>query len=153
MGMQDIERASAPPSTLIDGRYRIVDHLGSGGMGSVFRAEDTVLARTVALKLLSPLRNDAAAYARFRKEACALAQVRHENVVSIYALGEHRGAPYFVMQLVEGQDLGSLIREHVARGGTVPEVRALEIIRQVAEGLGAVHAHSLVHRDVKPDNI
>jgi serine/threonine-protein kinase len=147
------ERSCAPPPQLIDGRYHVVDHLGAGAMGVVFRAEDTVLNRTVALKVLSPARHDDAVFARFRKEACALAQVRHENVVRIYSLGQHRGAPYFAMEYIDGRDLGSIIREHAARRETVPVERALRILRDVAAGLDAVHAHSLVHRDVKPSNI
>src|SRR5438874_1402021 len=141
MGMQDIEtlsdresgsdvaeRTSAPPATLIEARYRVVEHLGSGAMGNVFRAEDVVLKRTVALKVLSATKSDDIALARFRKEAIALAQVRHENVVRIYSLGEHRGAPYFAMQYVEGRDLGSMISEHVARGETMSRERALQIL-------------------------
>jgi serine/threonine-protein kinase len=147
------ERPSEPPEMLVGDRYRILDHLGLGAVGIVYRAEDVVLRRTVALKVLSPANHDARALSRFHKEACALAQVRHANVVQIYSLGDHRGAPFIAMQYVEGQDLGAMIREHAARGATVPRERAIRILGEIASGLDAVHAHHLIHRDVKPSNI
>ncbi|HEY8079222.1 MAG TPA: serine/threonine-protein kinase, partial [Labilithrix sp.] len=149
--VRDASGAKAP--ALIGNRFRVLDHVGSGAMGVVYRAEDTVLGRVVALKVLTASRTDAVSLARFRKEACALAQVRHENVVRLYSLGEHRGVPYFAMQYVEGPDLATIIGEHVRRGETVATARALDIVRQISAGLGAVHAHNLVHRDVKPNNV
>jgi serine/threonine protein kinase len=146
--LPDIERLAGDDQSLVDGRYRVLDRLGAGAMGVVFRAEDVVLQRIVALKVLMPTRHDDIALARFRKEARALAQVHHENVVRIFSLGEHRGAPYFAMQFVEGKDLGAIAREQ-----TLSRPRALAILRDVASGLDAVHSHSLVHRDVKPSNI
>jgi serine/threonine protein kinase len=152
--LPDIESLSGDAQTsLVDGRYRVLDQIGSGAMGIVFRAQDVVLERIVALKLLTPTRHDDIALARFRKEARALAQVHHENVVRIFSLGDHLNAPYFAMQFVEGKTLAAIVSEYASRRESFPQARALSIIREIASGLDAVHAHSLVHRDVKPSNI
>jgi len=135
---------------VIDGRYRVERRLGSGSMGVVYLAEDVFLGRRVAIKVIDPVNaNDPASTERFVKEARALAQIRHDNVVQVYAFGPHQRSFYFAMEYVEGQSL----EEAIDRGETVDVVRALEIVRAVANGLGAVHARQLVHRDVKPSNI
>lgn len=138
---------------VVDGRYRIVGRIGHGGMGVVFRAIDTVLDRAVALKVLGDGGEGQLTLARFRKEARALAQIRHENVVKVYAFGEHLGGHYIAMEHVAGRDLQSLVDEHLARAENIPLDRALTILRGVAGGLDAIHASGLVHRDVKPSNI
>jgi len=161
--LPDGEEAAAEPESgvqpatdpsLIDGRYRIVDHLGVGGMGVVYRADDIWLGRAVAVKLLQPAtQHDEEILDDFKKEARVLAQVRHDNVVQVYAFGPHRGSFYLAMEYVAGENLDTIIEAHAARGEPVPRERALSIIRQVAGGLAAIHARQIVHRDVKPGNI
>ena len=135
---------------LIDGRYEVVRQLGSGSMGVVFLAEDVFLGRRVAIKLIDPVHAaDPATTERFVKEARALAQVRHSNVVQVYAFGPHEDSFFFAMEYVKGRPLEEL----VDAGETSETSRSIEIIRAVASGLDAVHAQKLVHRDVKPSNI
>jgi len=132
---------------MLDERYRIEHRLGRGGMGIVFRAHDVFLDRTVAIKALDVDHCGEESMLRFRKEARALAQVRHDNVCQIYAFGTHQGASYFAMEHIAGRDLDSLI------GGGMPVEQAMPIFRQIARGLAAVHARRVVHRDVKPSNV
>jgi serine/threonine-protein kinase len=147
------ERDPAPRHEVIDGRYRVGRSLGQGGMGLVYAAHDLWLDRPVAIKLVDPTQTTPDALESFEKEARALAQIRHRNVVLIYAFGARDGSYYMVMEYVNGRDLGSLIEEAASRGTTVPHARALEIIHHVGSGLQAVHDRKLVHRDVKPRNI
>jgi eukaryotic-like serine/threonine-protein kinase len=122
-------------------------------MGIVYAAFDVWLDRMVAIKLVDPLRTTPAAFERFQKEARTLARLRHDNVLQIHTFGLRAGAPYFVAECVDGKDLGALIDDEAARGRTLPLVRSLAIVRDVASGLGAVHRAGLLHRDVKPTNI
>jgi tetratricopeptide (TPR) repeat protein/tRNA A-37 threonylcarbamoyl transferase component Bud32/TolB-like protein len=129
--------------------YRILEQLGEGGMGVVYRAEDTTLKRAVALKFISTRAlADATARARFVHEAQAAASLDHPNIGTIHEIGEADGQLFIVMALVEGQSLGERIAE-----GPLPLARALEIALQVAEGLEAAHARGITHRDIKPANI
>ncbi|MBX3207839.1 MAG: protein kinase [Labilithrix sp.] len=137
---------------VVDGRYRVLGRLGAGAMGVVLRAEDLFLERPVALKIVEPSL-DPAVGQRFVKEAQALAQVRHENVVQVYAFGPFQQAAYLAMELVLGESLEQVIDSHAQRGATVDLARALPILRAIGQGLDAVHARRLVHRDVKPANI
>lgn len=137
---------------VVDGRYRVVGRVGAGGMGVVLRAEDLFLERPIALKIIDQAA-DADASRRFLKEAQALAQVRHENVVQVYAFGPFQASFYLAMELVIGESLDTIIDAHSQRGMTIPLPRAMEILRAVARGLEAVHSRQLVHRDVKPGNI
>lgn len=146
--------APVGPGAEIDGRFRIVERKGSGSMGVVFRAEDIWLGRPVAIKMVdAAFANDEAAAKYFQQEARALAQIRHENVVHVYTFGKHAGVFYFAMEYIDGPTLDTIIDEHVARGETVELDRALNILRAVLRGLGAVHERRLVHRDVKPANV
>ncbi len=139
---------------LVDGRYAIIGELGSGAMGVVYLARDVGLGRDVALKLIAPRALAApGAAGRFRDEAAALASIRNDNIVSVYAFGPHDGSLFFAMEYVAGRTLEELIVEHARHGSTIPVHRALTLLTQVARGLAAVHARGLVHRDVKPANI
>lgn len=144
-----VRRALALPD-VIDRRYRVLARLGAGAMGVVLRAEDLFLRRPVAIKVVEP---DQQVVERFVKEAQALAQVRHENVVQVYAFGPFQTSYYLAMELVVGQPLDTLIDSHTLAGETMPLPRAMKILRAIALGLEAVHARHLVHRDVKPGNV
>lgn len=137
---------------VIDGRYRVLGRLGSGAMGIVLRAEDLFLQRPVAIKIVDP-GAERQIHERFVKEAQALAQVRHENVVQVYAFGRFQTASYLAMELVVGHSLESIIEAHASAHNVVALPRAMSILAAVARGLDAVHARSLVHRDVKPANV
>jgi hypothetical protein len=139
-------------ATCLAPRYELLKPLGHGGMGAVFLAREPALKRLVAIKVLSPyFVADPTAYARFGREARAVAALSHPNVLSVYAVGEtaELGLPYIVMQFVDGPPLSTWIGEH----GPAGERDARRILGGVAAGLAAAHARGLVHRDVKPGNI
>ncbi len=130
--------------------YRVLKVLGSGGMGIVMEAEDMQLGRRAALKVMRPmLAASPAARTRFLREARAAAAIQHDNVVTIYQVGEHDGLPYLAMQLLDGEPLA----RRLARQGKFPLAETVRIGRQIAAGLAAAHAREVVHRDIKPDNI
>jgi formylglycine-generating enzyme required for sulfatase activity len=132
------------------GPYRVLQVLGAGGMGVVFRAEDTGLQRLVALKAMLPaLATSASAKERFFREARAAAALKHPNIVTIFQVGEDRGAPFLAMEFLEGEPLDDRLK----RQGKLPAPAILHIGRQIAEGLQAAHARGLIHRDIKPPNI
>ena len=128
--------------------YRVLAHLGSGGMGVVFEAEDEKLKRPVALKVLRPSLGPGA-QDRFLQEARAAAAIDHENVVTIYQVGADQGLAFLAMQRLDGETLEGLVK----REGKLPAEQCLRIGRQIAMGLRAAHAQNLIHRDVKPANI
>jgi CheY-like chemotaxis protein/predicted Ser/Thr protein kinase len=139
---------------IVDGRYLIERELGRGGMGVVHRARDLGLGRPVAVKLISSrLAAQPHFIESFQREARALASIRSDHVVRVYAYGPHERSYFFAMELVEGVNLGEIIDEHLTRGEYIPLRRALSVLRQVANGLDAVHTAGIVHRDVKPDNV
>jgi serine/threonine-protein kinase len=139
---------------VIDGRYEILEPLAAGATGQVYVAEDVWLGRRVAIKLLAPADTSFAVPADVLKaEARALARVRHENVVQVYAFGPHAGSFYIAMELVAGRDLESVLVERSQSGKPLEVDRTIAIVGAIAHGLTAVHTCGLVHRDVKPANI
>ena len=135
---------------ILGGRYRLIQPLGEGGMATVFRATDTGLGRDVALKLLRPeYLRDPDFSSRFRQEAHAAASLSHPNVVHVYDYGEDPTGPFIVMELVDGEDLATILR----RSGALPPRQVARIGSGVARALAAAHASGLIHRDVKPGNV
>lgn len=132
------------------GPYRITGKLGKGGMSVVFRAEDAVLGREVALKVLNDTyAGDALRCERFEREARIMARVSHENLVQLYAVGRDQGLFYIAMELVEGNGLDALI----AAEERVPEDRVLRLTLDIVRGLDAAWNAGLMHRDIKPANV
>jgi serine/threonine protein kinase len=134
---------------LIAGRYRIVEAIGRGGMGEVYRARDEVLGREVAVKLMSPVPDTVAVSERFLREARAAARICDPHVVVSYDFGTHEGRSYLAMELVSGRTVGDELR----RRGPFPAKLAEGIVRQAAAGLAAAHRQGVVHRDIKPGNL
>jgi len=140
----------SPRGELITDRYRIEDRLGSGGMSSVFRATDTILERTVAVKILAEhLSDDERFVARFRREALAVAKLVHPNIVQVYDTGIDQGRHYIVMEYVRGRSGAQLLQ---AEGKLDPET-TVEIGIQACAGLDYAHRNGIIHRDVKPGNL
>lgn len=138
------------------GDYRIVREAGRGGMGTVFEAQQISLDRRVALKVLHPhLSWSAGSITRFRNEAAAAARLQHSAIVPIYEVGEWHGLHFFSMEFVDGRPLNEVLhRERLGvRDGCTRAVEAAELVAQVADALQHAHGHSLIHRDVKPQNI
>ena len=129
--------------------YKITEKLGEGGMGVVYKAQDTKLGRTVALKFLAAhLLKDEEANKRFLREAKAAAALHHPNVCPVYEIGEADGETFIAMAFIEGENL----EKHIKQGPLkLPE--ALDIGRQIAKGLQAAHDKKIVHRDIKPGNV
>jgi formylglycine-generating enzyme required for sulfatase activity/serine/threonine protein kinase len=145
-----LEPAAAPDELGRLGGFRVLKLLGQGGMGAVFLAEDIQLRRQVALKVIRPEQaRRTGAVERFLREARAAAAVRHDNVVTIYQVGEARGIPFIAQELLDGETLDECLK----RDRRLPIAEALRIGREIAAGLAAAHHRGLLHRDVKPSNI
>jgi len=131
------------------GPYEVLGWLGAGGMGEVYRARDPRLGRDVAIKLIpETFAADRGRLHRFEQEARAAGQINHPNILVVYDIGTHAGAPYIVSELLEGESLGQRLRS-----GALAPRKALDYARQTAEGLAAAHDKGIVHRDLKPDNL
>ena len=131
------------------GPYEIVAPVGAGGMGEVYRARDSRLERDVAVKVLpASFSSDADRLRRFEQEARAVAALNHPNILAIYDIGTHDGAPYLVSELLEGETL----RDRLG-GGALPPRKVVDYAVQIANGLAAAHEKGIVHRDLKPENL
>src|SRR3954470_22763798 len=136
--------------TMVDGRYRAQKRLGAGGMAEVWCAEDEVLGRRVALKLLgSRFAEDPEFRERFRREAQSAAGLAHPNIVGIFDRAEWEGTPYIAMELVDGRTLKELVTER----GPLPPTVAVNFTEQILQALAYAHRRGLVHRDIKPQNV
>ena len=132
------------------GRYEILERVGRGSMGVLYRGRDTVLDREVAVKVMhGDFAADTEARARFFREARAAARLQHRNIVTVFEFAEHEGTPYIVMEFLRGQSLAA----RLAKGSGVPALDAIDIAIQLSEGLEFAHSQQVVHRDVKPANI
>jgi serine/threonine protein kinase len=132
------------------GRYQIIEELGEGGMGKVYKVHDTKINEKVALKLVKPeIAKDKKTIERFRNELRLTRKIRHKNVCGMFDLGEEKGAHYITMEFVPGEDLRSLVR----RIGQLPIRKSISIAKQICEGLSEAHRLGVVHRDLKSNNI
>jgi eukaryotic-like serine/threonine-protein kinase len=155
---KDYVRAVERPTAAVQAgqtvsHYRVLDIIGGGGMGVVYRAEDLKLGRPVAIKFLpSETASDPKTLQRFEREAQTASSLNHPNICTVYEFGEHEGHPFLVMELLQGQTLRD--RLAVAQGGTgLPLEELMDIALQVSSGLQAAHEQGIIHRDIKPANI
>jgi hypothetical protein len=146
-----MERPSLQPGDVLEGKWRLEEVLGAGGMGQVFRARDLALDRSVAIKLLhAALCEDPESVARFEREARAMARLEHAHITPIHAVGQEGGRPFIVMKHLEGMSLARYLR---SLPGPLPVPEVLALARQLCAGLAFIHQRGCVHRDIKPGNI
>src|SRR3954465_12675407 len=131
------------------GPYEIVAPIGAGGMGEVYKARDTRLDRTVAIKVLpGPLATEAELRDRFNREARAISQLAHTNICTLFDVGDHEGTAFLVMELLDGESLEARIAK-----GPLPVDQAMRIAVDIASALDAAHRAGIIHRDLKPGNV
>jgi len=136
--------------TVLGGRYRLIELLGQGGMATIYRARDTQLERDVAVKVLRPeYGRDPDFFARFRQEAQSAASLNHPSVVAVHDYGTDEAGPFIVMELVDGEDLASIIR----RSGPLPPRQAARLAAEIGRAIAAAHESGFIHRDIKPGNV
>lgn len=134
----------------LNGRYKIIGNIGSGGMANVFLAHDLILDREVAVKVLRfDFQNDKNAIRRFQREALAATELVHPNIVTVYDVGEEDGMQFLVMEYVKGMDLKRYIQTHYP----VPYLQIVDIVQQILSAVALAHQHRIIHRDLKPQNI
>src|ERR1044071_9560541 len=136
---------------LLDNRYRLVQKIGEGGMGAIYKAVHTEIGRTCAIKLMTPITTGKEdAFARFKREAKMASRIDNPHAITIYDFGlAQDGMLFLAMEFIDGKTLSRILKEH----RTIPLERAIHITDQISQGLEAVHALEIVHRDLKPDNI
>src|SRR6516164_5908987 len=138
------------PDTIIDGRYRVLSRVGSGGMADVYLAEDQLLGRHVAVKLLHHhFAEDQEFVERFRREASSAAALSHPNIVAIFDRGEWHGTYYIAMEYVAGRSLKTIVREQ----GALNPATAIDIVVQILRATRFAHKRGVIHRDLKPHNV
>src|SRR5918992_1943269 len=138
--------------TLFGGRYRVQSTLGAGGMAIVYRAEDAILGRTVALKTLHRRYAEMPSFRRrFKQEARAMACLDHENIVKVYDISQDGEVPFIVVECVAGRDIGTLLNRH--RGGHLNELFVRRMAAPLLRALSYAHPRGVIHRDIKPSNI
>jgi len=149
--LDSLPMAPSSPSNFIAGRYEKLSQLGAGAMGVVFKAQDTVLDREVALKIMGPdIRDNPAVAERFIQEAKALARLNHPNIVTVFDQGkDENGELFMVMELVDGGALDTVLEKQTK----LPLSKAIDIIDQLAAGMGYAHSRRIIHRDIKPANM
>src|ERR1700690_3067178 len=131
------------------GPYEILEAIGAGGMGKVYRARDTRLSRDVALKVLpQSFAADEGLLRRFTQEAQSAGALNHPNILAIHDIGTHEGLPYMVSELLEGETLRKRLEK-----GKLSVAKTVDYARQIAAGLAAAHGRGITHRDIKPDNL
>ncbi|HYT12609.1 MAG TPA: serine/threonine-protein kinase, partial [Candidatus Nitrosopolaris sp.] len=138
---------SIEPGTRL-GQYEVQDLIGQGSMGVVYRAYHVPLARTGAVKVMHGISPDPDSIARFRREAQAIAQMRHPNILNVFDYGEYQGTPYMIVEFVPGGSLAAQMKK-----GPLDTATALEYLEGIAAGLDYAHSLGIVHRDVKPANV
>lgn len=137
------------PGERISNRYKIIKEIGAGGMANVFLAEDLILERQVAVKMMAyNFHNDEASIRRFKREALSTTELTHPNIVNVVDVGEEKN-PYIVMEYVEGYDLKEYIKEHYP----IPYKKTISIMSQILDAVEYAHKHNIIHRDLKPQNI
>ena len=140
--------ASGGPKKI--GKYDVLDVIGRGGMGIVYKAVDPGIGRTVAIKMTTgSLGEDPELLERFYREAQSVGKLQHPNIVTVYDLGVEEGNPYLVMELLEGDSLESLLRAR----RSIPLEEKLDIVIQICNGIQYAHQRNVIHRDIKPANI
>ncbi len=138
----------------LNGRYRLLERIGSGGMAAVYRAQDLKLGRFVAIKMLhESLTSDEGFLLRFQREAHAAANLTHPNIVTVHDIGQEDHRHYIVLEYVDGDTLKQVIRDSSGEGGFMPISRVLDLTIQICHGIGYAHRANLIHCDLKPQNV